>query len=195
MINIKDSEEKKMIVAYIKTCSNKAVRNLLCNSNVHETWRMRWRDDFVVNGKCLKLWQQKFVMSANKHRQGIEPPEYYNEYNEFINNVTNWMNDNYDKKIGRKGNRRKFGEILIDHRKTCAHKLVQLLSSNNHLSGCKLVYMLPARDGSGFTELVMYSIIHNGEPIFKGSYDETAEYIVSINKLIEEKTSENLSLS
>ena len=35
MINIKDADEKKMIVGYIKTCSNNAVRNLLCNSNVY----------------------------------------------------------------------------------------------------------------------------------------------------------------
>lgn len=39
-----------------------------------------------------------------------------------------------------------------------------------------------------------YSIIHDGVPIFKGSYDETAEYIVNTNKLIEEKISGNSHL-
>ena len=189
MINIKDAEEKKMIVGYIKTCSNKAVRNLLCNNNVHATWLMRWRDDFVVNGKCLKMWHQKFVVSASKHRQGIEPPDYYNEYNEFINNATNWMNITYDKNMGRKGNRRKFAEILMEHRKNCAYRLIQLLRSNDSFSDCKLVYRLPNSNGKGFMELMKYSIIHDGAPIFKGSYDETTEYIVNTNKLIEVKIS------
>lgn len=194
MINIKDSEEKKMIIAYHKACSNKAIRNLLCNSNVHAEWLMRWRDDFVVNGKCLKLWNQKFVESANKHRKGIEPPAYYNEYNEFINNVTGWMNDTYDKKNSRKCNKRKFAGILIEYRKNCAHELMQLLRCNENFSDCKVVYRIPYSNGKNFTELVKYSIIHDGTPIFKGSYDETAEYIVNTNKLIEEKISGNSHL-
>ena len=194
MINIKDADEKKMIVGYIKTCSNNAVRNPLCNSNVYTTWLMRWRDDFAVNGKCLKMWHQKFVESANKHRKGIEPPEYYNEYNEFINSVTGWMNDNYNKKISKKSNKRKFAGILIEYRKNCAHELVQLLSSHDNFTNCRLAYKLPVRDGKGFTELIKYSIIHDGTPIFSGSYDETAEYIVNTNKLIEGKMSENSHL-
>lgn len=140
------------------------------------------------------MWHQKFVESANKHRKGIEPPEYYNEYNEFINSVTGWMNDNYNKKISKKSNKRKFAGILIEYRKNCAHELVQLLSSHDNFTNCRLAYKLPVRDGKGFTELIKYSIIHDGTPIFSGSYDETAEYIVNTNKLIEGKMSENSHL-
>lgn len=72
---------------------------------------------------------------------------------------------------------------------------MQLLRSNENFSDCKVVYRLPYSNGKNSTELVKYSIIHDGTPIFFGSYDETAEYIVNTNKLIEEKMSEKSRLS
>lgn len=187
MVKIKDADEKKMIIAYYKMCSNKAARNLLCNNSIHATWIMRWRDDFVVNGKCLKMWHQKFVVSANKSRQGIEPPEYYNEYNEFINDVASWINENFDLNAGRKNNRRKFAEFLVVHREKCANELIEILNRSGSLSDCRLIYKLPDRNSKGFTELMKYSIAHNGTNVFTGSCDETRAFIANTDKLIEEK--------
>ena len=184
MIKINDAEEKKMIIAYQKLCSNKTVKNhLLCNSSVYSEWLVRWRDDFVVDGKCLKMWHQKFVVSANKHRQGIEPPYYYHEYNAFINDVTNWMNNNYETRQGRKNNKRRYAEMLISHRKSCADKVVAKLKECTNLSDCKLVYVLPSKTNKTFTELVSYSLMHNGKVIYKGSCDEMVEYMTKTDSL------------
>lgn len=183
-MKIRDADEKKMIIAYQKLCSNKTAKNLLCNSSVYSAWIMRWRNDFVVNGKCLKMWHQKFVVSANKDRQGIEPPEYYKEYNKFINDVTAWMNSNYEIKQGRKNNKKKYAEMLIEHRKICADKVAAQLKECTNLSDCKLVYTLPEKTDKTFTELVSYALIHNGESIFKGSCDEMIEYMGKTDSLI-----------
>jgi len=180
MLSIKDAEEKKMVIAYHRLCSKKEVINLLCNSQVYADWLLRWKADFVVNGKCLKLWHQKFVESVLKYKKGIDIPEYYKEYNIFINGITNWINDNYNTKLGRKKNKRRFVDILIEHRKDCLIKLTQQLSNCTHLSDCELVYILPDKTDKMFTELVIYSLLHNGNIIFKGSYDEMMEYIVKM---------------
>lgn len=187
MIKISDADEKKMIIAYKKLWSNKATRNLLCKSSIYSAWILRWRNDFVVNGKCLKMWRQQFVVSANKHRKGIEPPEYYKEYNEFINSVTGWMNDNYEIKQGRKNNKKKYAEMLIEHRKICADKVMAQLEKCTNLSDCKLSYHLPEKTDMTFTELVSYSLTHNGNVVFKGSCDEIIEYMVKTNNLIADK--------
>lgn len=187
MIKIDDAEEKKMIIAYQKLCSNKSTKNLLCNSSIYSAWLMRWRNDFVVNGKCLKMYQQSLVVSANKHRKGIEPPRYYHEYNAFINNMTTWMNDNYEIKQGRKNNKRKYADILIEHRKICADKVVKKLKECKNLSDCKLIYILPDKTDKRFTELVTYSLIHNEKEIFKGSYDEVIKYMNNIDGFITDK--------
>lgn len=181
MIQIKDSDEKKMIIAYQKSCSHKTQRNLLCNSSVYSEWLLRWRDDFVVGGRCLKMWHQKFVVSANKHKQGIEPPEFYKEYNEFMNAVTDWINCNREMKQGMKNNKRKFGEILMEHRKNCADTVMFKLRECKNLSSCELTYVLPNKTDKKFTELVKYSLIYEGKEIFKGSFDETVGYIENIN--------------
>lgn len=187
LIKINDADEKKMIIAYQKLCSNKTAKNLLCNSSVYSTWIMRWRNDFVVNGKCLKIWHQELAVSANKHRKGIEPPEYYKEYNKFINDITDWMNNNYEIKQGRRNNKRKYAEMLIEHRKICADKVVTTLKECTNLSDCKLVYILPNKTDKIFTELVNYSLIYNGVVIFKGSCDEIVEYMIKTDSFITDK--------
>lgn len=187
MLNIKDADEKKLIINYYKLGSNKNTQNILCNSSIYTTWLQRWRDDFVVDGKCLKMFRQKFVVSATKDKRGIEAPEYYQEYNKFIRSVSNWMNANYDKKIGRKNNRKKIGDILVEHRKDCAEKLLNTLNDSKNLSDCELVYMLPDKADKLFMSLVKYSIVHNGLAIFSGSYDEVKEYISKMDDFIGEK--------
>lgn len=177
VIKIYDADEKKMIIAYQKLCSNRAVQNLLCNSSIYSAWFLRWRDDFVIDRKCLKMYHQKFVVSANKHRKGIEAPEYYKEYNMFINTVTDWMKRNYEAKQSRKNNRRKFAEMLMEYRKNCAETAMSKLKECLNLSGCELIYALPNVTDKKFMELVKYSLVYNKKEIFKGSFDEVIRYM------------------
>lgn len=192
MVRIKDLEEKKRIIAFYKCLYNKHPENKFYNSKIYDVWLRMWRNDFVVDGKCLKMWHQKFVVSANKDRQGIAPPEYYKEYNKFINNVTDWMNSNYEIKQGRKNNKKKYAEMLIEHRKICADKVAAQLKECINLSDCKLVYTLPEKTDKTFTELVSYALIHNGESIFKGSCDEIIEYMGKTDNLIAYKKNEGV---
>lgn len=187
LIKINDTDEKKMIIAYQKLCSKKTAKNLLCNSSVYGEWIMRWRNDFIVDGKCLKMWHQKLVVSANKHKQGIEPPEYYKEYNKLINDVTDWMNSNYEINQGRRNNKRKYAEMLIEYRKICADKVKAKLKECANLSDCKLVYVLPSKIDKTFTELISYSLQYNGEVVYKGSCDEVIEYMAKTDSLITDK--------
>lgn len=188
MIKIKDIDEKKMIIDYYKLGSNRNTKNILNNSSVYSTWLERWRDDFTVNGKCLQMFRQRFVVSANKDRKKIEPPEYYNDYNSFINSVTHWMNANYDKKIGRKNNRKKIGDILMGYREECALNLIELIKNSKHFSDCELKYHLydKSRD-KVFMQLVKYTIIHNDSVIYKGTYDEVKEFINNMDGFVGNK--------
>ena len=190
MLNIKDADEKKLIINYYKLGTIKDNQNILHNSSVYAAWLKKWRDDFAVDGKCLKMYKQKFVVSVAKHKKGIEAPEYYQEYNKFICSVTDWMNANYDKKIGRKNNKKKISDILVEHRKDCANKLLNILNDSKNLSDCELVYTLPDKTDKVFLLLVKYSIMRNGLTIFSGSCDEVKEYISKIDDFIGEKINE-----
>ncbi|MFW5651084.1 MAG: hypothetical protein ACOCNC_06780 [Acetivibrio ethanolgignens] len=99
MKQINDIEEKKRIIAFYKCIYNKHPQNILCNSRIYDVWLRLWRKDFEVDGKCLKMWHQKFVESVAKHRYKEEPPAYYVEYNELINSVTDWVNEHYNIKL------------------------------------------------------------------------------------------------
>ena len=61
LINIKNLEEKKRIIVFYKCLYNKYPENMLCNSRIYDVWLRMWKNDFVVDGKCLKMWHQKFV--------------------------------------------------------------------------------------------------------------------------------------
>lgn len=195
MLSIKDVDEKKLIINYYKlgTKRNRTKKNtqkIICNSNVYAEWIQRWRDDFAIDGKCLKMFGQKFVVSAAKYKKGIKAPEYYKEYNNFICSITNFMIANYDKNIGIKRNRKKIGDILVEYRKDCADRLLNILNDSKNLSNCELVYTLPDKADKLFMSLVKYSIVHNGLVIFSGSYDEVKEYISKIDDFIGEKINE-----
>ena len=129
------------------------------------------------------MWHQKFVVSANKHRQGIELPLYHHEYNAFINQATSWINDNYETKQGRKNNKRKYADMLIEHQKICAEKIVARLEECKSSSHYKLIYSLRDKTDKRFTELMRYTLVHNGKEIFKGSYDDVMEYMENADRV------------
>ena len=76
MINIKNLEEKKRIIVLYKCLHNKYPQDILYNSRIYEVWLRMWKRDFIVNGKRLKMWHQKFVetvgnINVMKNRQPI----------------------------------------------------------------------------------------------------------------------------
>lgn len=172
MINIKDLEEKKRIITLYKCRFNSHPQNHICNSHVYDIWLRRWRDDFVVNGKCLKLWHQKFVVSAKQHRKRIPAPDYYAEYNMLINSVTAFVNEIYNLKKLKSKNVAYSQKILEEYRKKCKAILQEELKHSSKTE-CKLIHTNPRK----LMTLAEYEIRDESGVLFSGSFDEATEFI------------------
>lgn len=79
MLNIRNAEEKKIIVAYYMT-RNK--RNLGIE-NVWRIWCTWWKDDFSVDGKLLRMYDHIFVLSKTKAREKARIGENIQEFKEY----------------------------------------------------------------------------------------------------------------
>lgn len=79
-VNIKDAEEKKFVIGYIKNIHRKK-RCPFTNKDIYATWLNLWANDFRIGeqGRCPIMFCEQLVLSKNKHRKGINPPEYYNQ--------------------------------------------------------------------------------------------------------------------
>lgn len=130
-----------------------------------------WKDDFVVDGKCLKMWHQKFVESVAKHKHHAEPPAYYAEYNDLINSVTDLANANYNIKASQKENQQHCREILKEYRINCEKEL-------NSLIDLSLIHSNP----NDFMKLAKYVLNQNDTVLFKGNFDEMKEFILEMEE-------------
>lgn len=171
--DITNIEEKKRIIAFYKCLYNQYPENMLCNSRIYDVWLRKWKNDFVIEGKCLKMWHQKFVESVGKHRKHIEAPAYYAEYNKMINDVTDFVNEHYNPKRSRADNHLHCKELLRDYRISCLDELNKMLSNNvqNEMS-------ISIKNPNDFMGLSKYVLEQNGEIIYSAFYDEMKKYII-----------------
>lgn len=169
MVKITDLEEKKLIIAYHKCGSNKNCKNIFVNSGIYAKWLEWWKSDFTINEKCIQMYKQKLILSGAKWRQGIRPQE-YEERTEFLTSITDWINSTYDKKLGRKGNRKAFHRMLIELRE----RQLNNLSIEASKIGCTI------KDISSKNELELrtYNLIRNGEIVASGTYESLLLYVV-----------------
>lgn len=180
MKKIKDLEEKKMIMGYIKVNTKKTNRPII-NNLVFHTWICMWPDDFRVNGKCPKIYNNQIIQSKRKYKKGIEIPEIYKLYTERITMITNWINDNCDQKKGRRRKSNHFKNMILEYRKSCYGELLQKLrdsslESQGYTLGCS---------SSDLTKLRKYYLCLKGEggvrkSIMSGSYEEVRDYLNNI---------------
>lgn len=173
LINIKNLEEKKRIIVFYKCLYNKYPENMLCNSRIYDVWLRMWKNDFVVDGKCLKMWHQKFVESVAKHRHHEEPPAYYAEYNELINSVTDFANENYNIKARQEENHQHCKEMLKEYRANCENELKSLVEKSNQKE-----LSVMRSDSKNFMELAKYVLKQNDAALFNGNFEEMKEFIM-----------------
>lgn len=176
MIPINDSDEKKMILACYFLKTNKGIKNLFTNGHIYAYWTKFWHQDFRIDGKKLRIFRNKFVVSANKDRAGVEPPAYYYEYNAFINSISQWMYENYEKKLGRTNNRKKYEKILTDYRTEKGLELSELIKDHSDYQ-----IEFETRDSSQniFYREQWYHIKCGEEIVFSGTYTESKEWILT----------------
>ena len=116
-VDIKDANEKKIIIAYLKCIGkNKGKYYGFCNNIIYHKWVSIWPEDWKkdVNGRVFKIYDNKFILSKDKYKKGINPPDYYDEYTEYLSEITKWINENYDAKILRMKRNSKRYYIPID---------------------------------------------------------------------------------
>lgn len=183
MAKIKDFEEKKYIIAYYKCHSGKNCKNIFTNNSIYNEWWRWWGQDFPKkkNGKPMQIYKNQLVVSAAKHRKGITT-DMHKEYTAILTSVTDWINQNYNKQITRKENKKMFGEMLIQLRKDNYNNLISILNENGLVSEG---FSIQDTSSTNIYELRNYCLIHAGDTITvkNGSYETILEHLQKIIQL------------
>lgn len=129
MVNIKDFEEKKLIAGYCKVRSRKNNQPII-NNSVYATWQNLWSDDFKLNGKAMKMYDNRFVVSKRHPDIKNNQSHLLKEHTNCISSVTNWINNTYDKSKGRKKNEIYFKQMVLEYKKSCYEELNEKLKNS-----------------------------------------------------------------
>ena len=178
MVNIKDFEEKKLIAGYCKVRSRKNNQPII-NNSMYATWQNLWSDDFRVRGRCLKMHDNRFVTTKNKHQKSVAPSAFLKECTDCIASVTTWFNSTYDKKKGRKKNETLFKQMVLEYKKSCYEELIEKLKNSGLASAG---YRLTAYALNNPTELSKFNLEYKieNEPkkfIQSGNYEQMLDII------------------
>lgn len=136
MVKINDVEEKRLIVAYY-LAKNKKDNNCFSDIKVWHQWTALWSEDFrTEEGKVFKRYDNQFVLSKKKAKkekhEGILIQE-FKEYDDFLAEICQWINENYKRIKGRIKNANIIKEQLIEYRRECAG-IIQEYFKNSGLS-------------------------------------------------------------
>lgn len=184
IVNIKDAEEKKLVIGYIKNIHRKK-RCPFTNKDIYATWLNLWANDFRISeqGKCPIMFCEQLVLSKNKHRKGINPPEYYNQYTEFMNTVRDFLNQYYNAKKSTRSNAKPYFQLLIQYRNKRIESMEQLLRDTGLY---KNGYRIKVKGKAVYTELAkvhLYRIENNKKKLIMiDTFDTVEDYI---NKVLE----------
>lgn len=130
MLKISDLEEKKLIVAYSMARDKKRVGL----ENVWRQWCIWWREDFTVNGGALRMYDHRFVKSKTKVRERMKAGETniqdFKEYDDFLAELCIWVEENYDKTVGRKGNTAILKDKLLKYKAECGRNIQMLFKKS-----------------------------------------------------------------
>lgn len=180
MAKIKDLEEKKHIIAYYKCGGSRNCKNIFNNSSIYNDWWRWWGMDFPKkeNGKPMQIYRNQLVMSAAKQRKGITT-DMHKEYTAILTSITNWINQNYNKQVTRKENRKKFEEMLIQLRKDNYNNLISILNDSGLVNEG---YSIQDTSSINIYELRNYCLIHAGNTVTvkNGSYETILEHLQKI---------------
>lgn len=178
-VNIKDAEEKKLVIGYIKNIHRKR-KNPFSNKEIYNTWLNFWSIDFRIGeqGRCPIMYAEQFVLSKNKHRKGINPPEHYKEYTAFMDTVRDWVNTYYDPKKSTRFNAKQYSQLLTDYRNKRSESMDQLLRDTGF---DKNGYRIKVKGKAVYTELAkvhLYKIEKDKvKSIMLDTFDAVEDYI------------------
>ena len=184
MIKIKNADEKKIILGYLTSQSRRrgGKYTTFVNNNVYYRWIQYWPDDFKVsvNGKCLCMYNNQFVLSKKSYRRGDKPPAYYDEYTDFISGITEWLNKNYIFRDPQKCDN-KFRMLIKKHRKECLDKLNQMLKEADLDKDGYGVEMCGSFVNNSFNKICAYRLLHmdgdNKDIVFASDFETIANKI------------------
>lgn len=133
MVKIKDVEEKRLIVAYY-LAKNKKDNNCFSDIKVWHQWTALWSEDFrTEEGKVFKRYANQFVLSKTKakkqNHEGALIQE-FKEYDDFLNETCQWVNDNYKRNKSRTRNANIAKERLLEYKKDRGVLLQEYFNNN-----------------------------------------------------------------
>ena len=181
-INIKDADEKKLVIGYIKNIHRKK-RCPFTNKDIYATWLNLWTDDFRIGeqGRCPIMFCEQLVLSKNKHRNGINPPEHYKEYTAIIDTVRELFNTYYNPKKSTRFNAKPYIKLLIEYRNKRTEGIEQLLRDTGLY---KNGYRIKVKGKAVYTELAkvhLYRIENNKKKLIMiDTFDAVEDYINKI---------------
>ena len=182
-VNIKDAEEKKLVIGYIKNIHRKE-KNPFTNKEIYNTWLNFWSVDFRIgdHGRCPIMYSEQLVLSKNKHRNGINPPEHYKEYTAIIDTVRELFNTYYNPKKSTRFNAKPYIKLLTEYRNKRTEGMEQLLRDTGlNTKGCRI----KVKGIAVYTELAkvyLYGIENNKKKLIMiDTFDAVDDYI---NKML-----------
>ena len=91
----------------------------------------RW---FSVNGGALRMYDHKFVKSKTKARERVRAWETniqdFKEYDDFLAELCEWFEENYDKTISKKCNIEILKDKLLKYKATCGNNISTLFKKS-----------------------------------------------------------------
>lgn len=177
MINIKDVEEKKVIIAYLicKQCRGVGLEHIF------RLWNQRWSNDFVTeNGTKLKMHNHKIIISKRKLNQGTPLPKCCEEYDMFLDEIYKWINEKYDSKVERNKNADMFKEMIFAHREQCRQNFYKTFNDSNlKTNGYKILNQISKKHPLILSKYCIFHTDKNGikECVFSGSYENAMCYL------------------
>ena len=180
IVTISDFEEKMLVVGYIKNINRKK-RNLFSVKSIFGSWLSSWPDDFRIGeeGKCPKIYNEQLVVSKGKYKKGIESPEKFNEYTEFLDYIRDVLNSNYNSGKSTRENAKVYAKLLDEYRKNKTEEIQQLLRESGMYD---LGYRIKIKDNDNYTKLAkvhLYVIVDDKiRSIMADTFDAVNSYIL-----------------
>lgn len=182
---ITDIEEKTLQVAYFLSRRKGGVSKFSLK-NIHRQWCQWWGDDFCVDGRRLKIFHNKIVLSSSAVKRGEEQPEYCKYYTEVLLNAQEKIIKAYHPKMTGRENSNLFRKRLIDCRRNHGKALRKKLKKN----GLSNRYYIKHNSYTRYVCKLGRYILHDNTQSKDrycciGTYDEMCKYID--DNLVEKK--------
>lgn len=183
MLNIKNVEEKKMIVAYYRV--GVSYMNLGIE-NVWRVWCKFWKEDFVVDGNLLKMYDHTLVLSKAKARAKQilgENIQEFKEYDDFLIEVCEWIKKNYDEDKDRKANAKILKNKLLEYRAECNRNIRERFSKSGLKEKGYKIKNQPSKNPYLLSKYIILAKNEDGVTRYvkQGNYEEVIKYILNID--------------